>query len=909
MGRRENKAGLIRDALTAAVGVGFAGCRSSEKTRHILAVTLLLAGCPTPATPTDVGPPRSDAHAMPERDAGPEPGSPDARADAVSAPDTSADAWAPPGDGSCAAPIVLAREGTPDGRAYRASGSIPESGTEHGTGSCGYEPTGDIVYAYTATETGSFFVDLVGPAYSGLAVHVRSACDDATTELACLGGSAELDADRATTLLEAEAGHTYFVFVDRLFSTPGDLPFEIRVGVPTPLVEGRLCQPLGSIVDACVAGTRCLGEPGAERCTAFQACGAGSDAPSLDELGTVDADGTIRATVTTVGQPDGIGLCEMRGRDVVLDWVPARTGRYHIAATSVTGNSRPHATLFGPDCGREMHGPGFSCDSTLHDVEGGTHYALVVDTATRDGGDSFDLVVRPYREIAEGEACDATTRDPARPCVEGTLCLRDGRCSREDPCAAVPLAAEIGTGAEGDYEIVGPPTTHLFETCSMPDAAETTFRWIAPDDGVMHVTTDAGGLQLAATCQLGWDLALHSCGPASSGNVRRVRAGEQVFVTVESDELAPMRTLIEFHADRVAGESCALTYADRDARCSPGLVCDRGTCGHADQGCGMDVPVVDLGTLAAGTTMVPGDTLAGPDLRYLECAENGISGAELTFALRAPTDGFVTATVTTREPSWDSWGPRVSLQRDCVDRRSTESCIDLGWHEGSPSAFVRRGDTLFVVVDGRATAGLFDLALDVTPATALGAACEPGRCVAGATCRASVCVADVCGDGAPGEHEGCDDGGRIDGDGCSSTCELEPSAAAPRCEDATTVRFVPASGGLAGRATASTIGGPATATSCGSEAMPAVFHRFTLADTRDVEVRVRPEDGFDALLEVRPACGDAALGCADGYGTDIVSLPALPAGEYVVVVSGLGPVSFAPRSSGAYDLEIDAVAP
>ena len=110
---------------------------------------------------------------------------------------------------------------------------------------------------------------------------------------------------------------------------------------------------------------------------------------------------------------------------------------------------------------------------------------------------------------------------------------------------------------------------------------------------------------------------------------------------------------------------------------------------------------------------------------------------------------------------------------------------------------------------------------------------------------------------------------------------------------------------LDGSGSASVSGDTSTSTddedgSCGRSSADDTWS-FTIAEPRAVQVRLVPEDGFDAVLRVQDGCrGEAIeLACEDHFAEETATLASLEAGTYVVIVDGYDEDEF-----GSYELSI-----
>ncbi|MCK6574492.1 hypothetical protein L6V77_25715 [Myxococcota bacterium] len=279
--------------------------------------------------------------------------SPDPEASGVGAP---AGGRPPPPDSTPAEPgavlcgdtlIARARPTAIGVDAYTLSGLAGESARAEG--SCGGAGR-ESVLAFVAPAAGywTFAFDAARTAFVGV-VHLRSACDDADTELAC-----SIDPTRGWQLGVAsavlEAGETVSVFVDSAEGRGGAYTLGLfRTDAPVaPTVTGAqaFAFPDGR-VSLRVAGTDPDGDVKWVRYTL------------LDAAGTVlDPDGLGHPTRDVESERPTVGLGAPIG---VVTGLPAGVARIRVALVDATDAASP--TVDVPVVAREPVGSGAVCDA------------------------------------------------------------------------------------------------------------------------------------------------------------------------------------------------------------------------------------------------------------------------------------------------------------------------------------------------------------------------------------------------------------------------------------------------------------------------------------------------------------------------------------------------------------------
>jgi cysteine-rich repeat protein len=194
---------------------------------------------------------------------------------------------------------------------------------------------------------------------------------------------------------------------------------------------------------------------------------------------------------------------------------------------------------------------------------------------------------------------------------------------------------------------------------------------------------------------------------------------------------------------------------------------------------------IGCGDSRSSNTTAPGSTDL---LDSYACSPWNESGREYAFIFTAPTDSYVTATLSGLSSDLD-----VFVIEDSGNGCDTGDCVEYG---NTYATFVAlTGNTYYVIVDGfNGAQGPFSLYLqcgdcgdgNVDP----GEECDDGNTTDGDGCSAA-CILEGCGNGIVDPGEECDDNNTTDCDGCSSSCTVEECGngvveCAEECDDGNT---------------------------------------------------------------------------------------------------------------------------
>lgn len=186
---------------------------------------------------------------------------------------------------------------------------------------------------------------------------------------------------------------------------------------------------------------------------------------------------------------------------------------------------------------------------------------------------------------------------------------------------------------------------------------------------------------------------------------------------------------------------------------------------------------------------------------------------------------------------------------------------------------------LYLIVDGEVTAaaGVFQLAVEITPST--------------------------CGNGMLEGGEKCDDGNGADNDGCSAACQLEVATSHDTCANASPITLTPGAGGtFAATVTSGTtnLAHDQTFTGCSSLGPDAIY--TITAPIDGVLTAGVPVAGFNVSLGARTTCPSSTtasvpLACANASsdeGQEEISFSVVQGQTYYLIVDGTAATQFGP---------------
>ena len=98
---------------------------------------------------------------------------------------------------------------------------------------CSESPAREVVFVYTAEASGQLVIQhsaTGAAAHSDPLLHVRTACDDVTTEVGCNDDSSLSDTLDSLLVLDAVEGTTYYLFADG-YDLEEEGAFELRLRI------------------------------------------------------------------------------------------------------------------------------------------------------------------------------------------------------------------------------------------------------------------------------------------------------------------------------------------------------------------------------------------------------------------------------------------------------------------------------------------------------------------------------------------------------------------------------------------------------------------------------------------------------------------------------------------------------
>ncbi len=605
----------------------------------------------------------------------------------------------------------------------------------------------------TAAVSGVLEITLTSAA--DLGVSVRSVCSDIISERGCVNAAGEGLGTVETLMVPVTAGELVYVIVDGTFPGTGG-PYDLEV-----LSRATVCgDGIREGLEACDDGNTTAGDGCSATCTLE---GDVCDAPTTINLPSTTTGDTSTGTDFTSTSCDGANGA---APELLYTFTPAADGLVRIDLTSMV------------DLGFELRA---SCDDpssvlTCRDaLVDGTETATVLLT----GGQAYDLVVSGYNGASGAftldltpiiEECGNGTLEGMEQCDDGNTTSGDGcsaTCVAESSSCATPIDVATLPATLGGSTAAG--TNEIELECGLFGLPEVVYEVTPTIDGVLDVTFDSDGLNLAIQTTCGDNDANLFCGggPIGTATTVPVAAGDPVYFIVNGPTAATYSLEISERApgcgdgvvdppescddnNTTNGDGCSSTCAIECAGLSESE--PNGTSATADG-------PVTLGVLNCASITPSGDddfwsfTIAGQAQVVIETfdgnGQQACTNAQDTHIFLFDTDGV------TQIASNDDIGPGDRCSRITVPALAagtyTVRVIEFGDNAAIPGYRIRVNASIC----GNATV-------------------EPGEeCDGGAGCNPDCTRVPACGDGFIDAPETCDDGNLIAGDGCSSTCALE----------------------------------------------------------------------------------------------------------------------------------------
>jgi cysteine-rich repeat protein len=745
---------------------------------------------------------------------------------------------------------------TGTGAATRKATITGTTATDYGqsAGSCGGGTGKDAVYVVKPDVTGLLTATLTSSFDSLL--YARRTCDDTKTEAACDDAPGSTGGEQISIAVTKDV--PVYLFVDGYSGAHG--PFTLDLEVATAFCGNGVAEP----PEVCDDGGNLPGDGCAANCT-FEAGGVVNDCPGqpfvLAGSGSAPrtatfAGSTVFASTSSTSTPSG---CSGSGPNAIYAITPDVDGSLTAKLVADYDNATLHirtecdqsATQL--DC-KEATEPLQDLELTVPVKAGLPHY-VVVDSAssTYKGEYRLEVTVNPARcgnGIVDGsEECDDANTASGDGCAAG--CTLEPPAAGSDTCPGAPLAlAPMGDGTYAG--VITSATTSFvddFEPKSYPSGSGCS-TYNSGKDAVFAVTSPIDGM-LEATVEGNFDTWIYartacvddesaytdlSCSAKQDGNGPEtidvpISAGAPLWIIVDGDLSSSQGTF-------------ALNAVVRPAACGNGAIeggetCDDGNASAGD-GCGAtcqlepvtghdtcaDADTIALTPEAGGAytaTVHSGTTNLAHDQTFSGCSS---SGADAVFALVAPIDGVLSASVVA-----DGFTASLGVRTSCPPSTSATLPLACAKAPDDVSVSITKGETYYVIVDGTSSTakGAFTLLVDVSP---------PG-----------------CGDGLISGGESCDDGNATTGDGCSPTCAVEPLAGIDACPGYTLPLAGPAGGPYTAVLTVNT--SPLTAGyagSCGGSSKEGVVVVTPPIDGK-LTARLTGLD-YQPVLYARKSCND-----------------------------------------------------
>lgn len=726
----------------------------------------------------------------------------------------------------------------------------------HTAGSCGGGSGKDAVYMVKPDVTGLLTAKITSAFDSVL--YARRTCADIKTEGACNDAPGSKGGEQIKIAVTKD--QPVWLFVDGYSGSNGNFTLDIEVA--TAFCGNGVAEP----PEVCDDGNAAAGDGCAADCT-FEAGGIVNDCPGqpfvLTGTGAAPrkasfAGTTAFASTTSTSTPSG---CSGSGPNAIYAITPDVDGSMTAKLVASYDNATLHIRT---EC--DQSATQLDCKEatdTLQNLEltvpvkaGLPHYVVVDSSSSTYKGDyRLEVTVNPAQ-------CGNKIIDGTEQCDDGNVAAGDG-CSADckleapaagsDTCPGAPLA--LASKPDGTYAGVitsstgtlvndfKPKTVPSGSGCSTTNSAkDAVFVVTSPIDGVLEATVKGNfDTWIYARTGCSADAATYTdlgCSAKEDGN-----GPETIHVPIAAN--TPVYVIVDGDLSTSEG-TFALEAVVRPAACGNGAIeggesCDDGNKTSGD-GCSATCqlePVTGHDTCANAdpVTLVPGvggayaanvrsgTTNLAHDQTFTGCSS---AGADAVFAVVAPIDGVLTASVVA-----DGFAASVGVRTSCPPSTTATLPLACAKAPDEVGVSVSQGQTYYVIVDGVATAdkGAFTLLVDVRP---------PG-----------------CGDGLVSGAEACDDGNTTNGDGCSSTCTVETLASIDTCPGFTLPLVGGANQPYAGVLTVKTSGLAANyAGSCGGSSKEGVVQVIPPINGK-LTARLTGLD-YHAVLYARKSCNDPA---------------------------------------------------
>ena len=596
-------------------------------------------------------------------------------------------------------------------------------------------------------------------------LHVRTACDDAESEVACNDDSLNAQGPRSTIDLEAIGGTTYFVFVDTFGMGPGgDYRFGILDGACENVcaanddcadgvcVEGACVQCAGD--DDCAEGVceenRCLECRDDDGC-AEGVCEANRCLECRDDDGCAEGVCEGNACVECREHAEcgddarcHRGACVPAGGGTCEEPVVGGPGDY-VGFTEAPAEPAFCGGIAGIECAAGqtcIDDPDDDCDPENGGADCG---GICIDAAGSCGGGGAPESVHAIEFEEAGVVCITTTdsqydtllhvRTDCADAESEVACNDDNRPVTGSTASAVQFDAEANTTyyvfVDGFRDSSGPYALHVLpgecELLPQCEVDDDCFNGVCLEGQCVQCVDDAGceGAFGGPVCV---ENACRECGEDAD-----CAENEAGAFCVES-ACAACRENADCAGDE-AGEFCfegACAECAEAADCADDQLCADGACVAGEQGSCEALIVGGPGDYAGLT--------AGDNVHGASCG-GGAASPESVYQITFGEAGVVC--ITTGGSAFDTV---LHVRSDCADPESEIACNDdnRAVTRGTQSAInleVEADTPYFIFVDGFGAnnSGVYALSI------------SPGECVPLPECAADdecfgdqVCVAEEC---------------------------------------------------------------------------------------------------------------------------------------------------------------------
>jgi cysteine-rich repeat protein len=376
-------------------------------------------------------------------------------------------------------------------------------------GSCGGDSAKDAVYSVTPSMAGTMNVNLGGSVQTPFdsVLYVRTACDDATTQIDCDDAMTKGD---ETLTLQVQAGIPYYIFVDGYGSYSGAYTINVKLNAPECgnliLDAGEQCDDGNTSNNDGCSSSCVLEAVNNDKCQGFPLPLVQSGANLV---------GTVNGNTSTL-QPDFQGTCgsTSTGRDAVYQF---NAGFGGVATATVTSAGYDSVVYARAACtgGAELacnDKTGNGLDTITFNVLPNTSYWVFVDGYSGEAG-SFTLQVMVSPAVCGNNKVEGTEQ-----CDDGNPTPGDGcsaQCMLEAPGPNDVCPGNALTLSQNGQQWLGSVTSSTINLTA--DYAGTCGSTNGARDAVYHFNSGPGGKTVATITAASFDSVIYARSGSCAG--------------------------------------------------------------------------------------------------------------------------------------------------------------------------------------------------------------------------------------------------------------------------------------------------------------------------------------------------------------------------------------------------------